>query len=64
MSTAEELQHDIEQILGTGVNHTATVMEFLKDRGWTNDVIVPVIYQLLLRGKLDPNGNQTPYRVN
>lgn len=64
MATLEDFKRDVERILGTGVNHTATVMELLKDCGWTNDQIVPVIYQLLLHGKVDPNGNRTPYKAN
>ncbi len=40
------------------------VMEMLKERGWSNGVIVPVAYQLLLRGKVDPNGNANPHRTN
>jgi hypothetical protein len=64
MTDAERLDRDIQEILGTGVNRTATVMEMLKERGWSTEVIMPVAYQLLLRGKVDPNGNPTPYRTN
>lgn len=64
MPTKEDLQRDLDHILGSGVNHTATVMELLKMRGWSVDAIVPIVYQLLLLGKLDPNGNRTPYNTN
>ncbi len=64
MTDAERLDRDIQEILGTGVNRTATVMEMLKERGWSTEVNMPVAYQLLLRGKVDPNGNPTPYRTN
>lgn len=60
----EDLQRDIEVILGSGINHTKRVMELLKEKGWSDDVIVPVVYQLLLRGQLNPNGNRVPYRTN
>jgi hypothetical protein len=61
---AEELQRDIEHILGSGISHTGRIMEILKEKGWSNSVVVPVMYQLLLRGKVDPNGNQNPYGAN
>lgn len=64
MNDAERLQKDVEEILGSGINHTATFMERMKERGWPNGVIVPAVYQLLLRGKLDPKGNAAPYRAN
>ena len=64
MTDAEKLDRDIQEILGTGVNRTATVMELLKERGWSTGVIVSVAYQLLLKGKVDPNGNAKPYRAN
>jgi hypothetical protein len=64
MTDAERLQRDVEDILGSGINHTATFMERMKQRGWSTAVIVPAVYQLLLRGKLDPKGNPTPFRAN
>lgn len=30
----------------------------MKEKGWSDDVIVPLVYQLLLKGKLDPKGNK------
>ena len=32
MNDAERLQRDVEEILGSGINHTATFMERMKDR--------------------------------
>lgn len=64
MPTKEDLARDLSEILGSGISHTATVMELLKNRGWTTDQIVPIIYHLLLIGKVDPNGTKTPYNRN
>lgn len=64
MTDAERLDRDIQEILGSGVTRTETVMEMLKERGWSTGVIVPVAFQLLLKGKVDPNGNAIPYRKN
>jgi hypothetical protein len=64
MEEAERLQRDIEEILSSGINHTATFMERMKEFGWSNAVIVAAVYQLLLRGKLDPKGNAVPFRAN
>jgi hypothetical protein len=61
---AEDLGRHVKEILSSGVNHTGRVMELLKEKGWSDNVIVAVVYQLLLRGKLDPNGNQVPYKTN
>lgn len=33
-------------------------MELMKEKGWPESVIVPLVYQFLLHGKLDPNGNK------
>lgn len=62
--TAEKLQKDVESIIESGVNHTGTFMELLKKKGWSERVIVPLVYQLLLLGRLDPNGNKTPFTTN
>jgi hypothetical protein len=54
------LKADVEGILASGVNHTGTFIELLKEKDWSEGVIVPLVYQLLLMGKLDPNGNKYP----
>jgi hypothetical protein len=36
----------------------------LQKKGWSSSVIVPLVYQALLRGQLDPQGQTTPYRTN
>ena len=61
---SDKLKKDLLEILGSGINHTGQVMDMLKERGWSNEMIVPVIYQLLLQGKVDPKGNRTPYKAN
>jgi hypothetical protein len=63
-ANADDLDRDVVQILGSGINNTGRVMEILKEKGWSAGVIVRVVYQLLLRGKIDPNGNQMPYKAN
>lgn len=60
----KDIQEDLDQILETGVTHTATVMVLLKERGWGNDSILPVIYKALLGSRLDPKGVQEPYKGN
>lgn len=60
----KEIQNDLDQILETGITHTATVMVLLKERGWRDADILPVIYQALLQGRVDPKGIETPYREN
>lgn len=60
----DKLQADLNEILSTGVNNTAKVMELLKDKGYTLDEIMRITFQLLCLGKLDPNGAKTPYRAN
>ena len=64
MTPLETLKEDFEQILGSGINHTGRVMELLKERGHTLANIMPVIYQMLLHGRLDPKGNKEPYKAN
>jgi hypothetical protein len=61
---SEEIQRDLVGIVATGVTHTATVMVLLNQRGWSSNDIVPAIYAALLKGLVDPNGTQTPYRTN
>jgi len=60
----DKLQADLNEILASGINNTARVMELLKDKGYTLDEIMRITYQLLLLGKLDPKGTTTPYRAN
>lgn len=60
----DQLQADLNEILSTGINNTAKVMEMLKDKGYTLDEIMRITYQLLLLGKVDPKGATTPYRGN
>lgn len=57
-------KEDVERILKSGVNHTGHFMELLQMRGHKVEIIMPVVYQLLLMGKLDPNGNKSPYKTN
>jgi len=64
MTEAERLMKDVEEILGSGINRTETFMELMHGRGWSDGVIVPTVYQLLLRGKLDPKGNAVPFKAN
>ncbi len=64
MGTLEDLKRDLKEIVGSGINHTATVMELLRKRGWPDGVIVPAVYQLLLTGVLDPKGQKVSYRQN
>lgn len=64
MPIPEALILDFERIFATGVTHTGTVIELMQLRGWTQDQILPIIYQLLLRGRLDPNGIKIPFREN
>lgn len=63
-ATAEALQRDFQEILASGINHTGTVMELLQQKGWNSSVIVPLVYQALLRGLLEPKGQRDPFRVN
>jgi hypothetical protein len=58
------IRRDLEEIVATGVTHTATVIVLLNQRGWQNDDILPAIYRALLDGLLDPKGTSTPYRSN
>lgn len=62
--TPEKLQKDVEDILSSGVNHTGTFMELLKKKGWLDRIILPLVYQLLLKGRLDPNGSKEPRNDN
>lgn len=55
---------DVERILKSGVTHTGHFMELLKLRGWGTEIIMPVVYQLLMMGRLNPNGNKQPYKTN
>lgn len=48
----------MEGILKSGINHTGRFIELMKEKGWSDNVIVPIVYQLLLNGKLDPKGNK------
>jgi hypothetical protein len=65
MSQASEaLAKDFQEILASGINHTGTVMEMLQKKGWNSSVIVPLVYQALLRGLLEPKGQRDPFRVN
>jgi hypothetical protein len=57
-------KEDVESILKSGVNHTGHFTELLQMRGWGTEIIMPVVYQLLLMGKLNPNGNKQPYKTN
>jgi hypothetical protein len=61
---SKDIQEDLDHILETGITHTATVMVLLKERGWGNDDILPVIYQALLQDRVDPKGVKTPYKGN
>lgn len=58
------IQEDLDRILDTGITHTAAVMVLLKERGWRDDDILPVIYQALLESRVDPKGCTTPYKGN
>lgn len=62
--TAEALQRDFQEILDSGINHTGLVMELLQKKGWSSSVIVPLVYQALLKGRLEPQGHRTSFRTN
>jgi hypothetical protein len=64
MGTLDDLKRDISKILATGVNHTGRMIELLQAAGWSSDMIVPAVYQLIANGTLDPKGRQVPYRAN
>lgn len=64
MEVSQGFKDDVERILKSGVNHTGHFMELLQMRGHKVETIMPVVYQLLLMGKLDPNGNKMPYKTN
>lgn len=64
MEVSQELKDDVERILKSGVTHTGHFMELLQMRGHKIEIIMPVVYQLLLLDKLNPNGNKAPYKTN
>jgi len=64
MKTLEDLKRDLEEILGSGIRNTNKVIEMLQARGWADGQILPIVYNLLLHGKLDPAGPTTPFRTN
>lgn len=55
---------DVMEILNAGISQTAEFMDRLKAKGWTNEQIVPVAYQLLLQGRLKPDGTKIPFKAN
>lgn len=61
---AEDLERDLERILETGITNTGHVIDLLKEKGWKDNDILPVIYQTLLQGRVDPKGAKTPYKGN
>ena len=61
---SEALKRDFQEILDSGVNHTGLMMELLQKKGWSSTVIVPLVYQALLHGRLEPQGQRTPFRAN
>lgn len=60
----DKFQQDVREILGSGVKNTGKFMELMRERGWPDKIILPASYQLLLWGKLDPQGPTTPYKTN
>lgn len=64
MQPTEQMRRELEDIVSSGITHTQTVIDLLFGKWWPNDLIVPVIYQLVLAGKLSPQGIKIPYRGN
>lgn len=60
MTVEKSVTEALDEILGTGINHTAKVMVLLYERGFRSDAIMPAVYQYLLAGKLDPKGRAGP----
>jgi hypothetical protein len=60
----DKFKEDAREILDAGINNTGKFMELMQQRGWPVKVVLPAAMHLLLHGKLDPNGNTTPYKSN
>lgn len=65
MKSLEDLKKTITRIVvGKGITHTGTVIDLLRSEAWSDGIILPVVFEMIAAGILDPNGCKEAFKEN